>query len=186
MLLPIQTTPYEHRPLADACTNVFCRVRETIRTKILALKAAALARLGALRGCHRKYVGPAFKSLGSASNAPPAIQKLREQMRHKGHHGHRHHGGFRVSAGRAMHNILLPILLGIITGAFAGAIGMILFAVVRALVRRTKGQHEYVVVVDEQEEGRVSADLPKYEDVPYVEGEEDVDEKKELLPEQRK
>ena len=173
-MLPLTTTKYQHQPLVDSCASILCRAKAILVTKLAALRAAAAAKMGALRGCYRK--GPA--------NA--------EQFRGKvhGHHSHHRHGGFRGVAGRMMRHILLPVLLGIFTGAFVGAVAMIMFAAGRAIVRRVRGGQRgaYVPVgADDAEEGRASSDEPpKYEDHAYVEAEEDVtSEKKELLPEQR-
>ena len=166
-----------------------CRARAVITAKIGALKAAAVAKFNALRGCHRKIAGGAPHLVGGPAKFHHNKNMPNDGL-HRGGHHHHHHGhgrhGFRGAAGRMVHHILLPILLGVFTGAFVGAIAMFVFAATRALVRRFRGQRGYFVVVDQEaEEGRAGAELPKYEDV-YVEPTEDVvDEKKELLPEQK-
>ena len=169
-----------------------CRARAVIAAKLAALKAAAVAKFNALRGCHRKIPGAVRPHLvgGPAKfhAAPLSNDGLhRGHPHHHHHHGHHRHGHFRAAAGRMLHHVLLPILLGVFTGAFVGAVALFAFAAVRALVRRVRGQRDYVVVVDQEaEEGRASAELPpRYEDA-YVEPADDVaDEKKELLPEQK-
>lgn len=162
-LLPLETTPYKHSPLADSCTNVLCRVKAIIASKIAALQAAAAARFGAFRGgCTRKA---GHRVLGRPN-----------KFMDKGH-GHRN---FAHMFRHIVRHVVLPIFFGISTGMIVGAFSLLIWTEVARIRAVRRGAYESVEQLEEQ--GRASMDCPpKYEEV-YKEPEDDItDEKKELL-----
>ena len=166
-LLPLETTPYKSSPIADSCSNVLCRVKAIIASKIAAFRAAAAARFGAFRtGCMRKaghrkgphVVGGPNKFLG------------KDHSRHNFTHMFRH----------IIRHVILPIFFGISGGMIVGAFSFLIWTEITRMRAARRGVYESVEQL--QEEGLVSMDgPPKYEEV-YKESEDDViDEKKELL-----
>jgi len=202
-LAEIKTTPSPVNPGEDQCTTIMCRIRAILMGKLQAARLAAIKAMekmrGAKNGCMRKlgfkvpapaaqpapkkgpkvHGGPEkFKGKVPAKDAAPG-----EEHKH-GHggkpHGPKNHHGkksFWCSVKRVLRHIVLPIFIGIAAGMAASAVGMVIGQLVIMLwarYRRASGRGTYAAVEQTEEQG-----LPKYDDV--VEGEEEVDEKKELL-----
>lgn len=182
MLLPIETTPYVHSPLKDTCTSVLCRVKSIIISKIAAFKAAAAARLGALRpGCMRTagHRGPRVKG---------GPNKFAGHRRPHGHGAYAHHHRFRHALRRIIRHVILPIFFGITAGMVVGAFSMLVWTAIASIANRVRGtkppSYESVAQAEDGSYDGMEGP-PKYEEVAikeYTEPEEDVaDEKRQLL-----
>jgi len=205
-LAEIKTTPSPVNPGEDQCTTIMCRIRAILMGKLQAARLAAIKAMekmrGAKNGCMRKlgfkvpapaaqpapkkgpkvHGGPEkFKGKVPAKDAAPG-----EEHEHKHGHGGKPHGpkknhhgkkSFWCSVKRVLRHIVLPVFIGIAAGMAASAVGMVIGQLVIMLwarYRRASGRGTYAAVEQTEEQG-----LPKYDDV--VEGEEEVNEKKELL-----
>ena len=189
-LLPVETTPYQPSFGSDKCATVFCRVRASIASKIAALRAAALARLGSLRGGCGRGGGHFLNGPKVKGGIPKFIGKFPpkhghhnfhgfSQNGHFNHHHHQMHGAARLFF-RGVQTILIPILVGIIVGISVGGIGLLIGQAVVFLWARYLGVSHTYNRVDQHEEAGTDSP-PKYEDVYVEQAESDVDEKSAML-----
>ena len=182
MLLPIETTPYQHSPLKDTCPTVLCRVKATIAAKITAFRAAAAARFGLFRPGCMSQAGNKQGHRGPHVKGGP--NKFPGHRRPHGHGAHAHHHHLRQALRRIIRHVILPIFFGITAGMVVGAFSMLIWTAVASIANRIRGSKPpaYESLAQAEDGSRMSMDgPPKYEDV-YTEPEEDVtDEKRQLM-----